>query len=129
MNYEIEYQKDFKNIEKNFLEIIEILKRKEEVTEYLAKIFRNLGCNVLIVTEYLDEDGDISYKSSNDKYGLKYDANYGFVSDIGLYQIAVDLDSHILKEDQEYDVIIYIEKQVKDYEVAEGKTSFLNKVH
>ena len=75
MNYEIEYQKDFKNIEKNFLEIIEILKRKEEVTEYLAKIFRNLGCNVLIVTEYLDEDGDIAYKSSNDKYGLKYDAN------------------------------------------------------
>ena len=54
MNYEIEYQKDFKNIEKNFLEIIEILKRKEEVTEYLAKIFRNLGCNILIVTEYLD---------------------------------------------------------------------------
>lgn len=129
MNYEIEYQKDFKNIEKNFLEIIEILKRKEEVTEYLAKIFRNLGCNVLIVTEYLDEDGDIAYKSSNDKYGLKYDSNYGFISDIGLYQIAVDLDSHILKEDQEYDVIIYIEKQVKDYEVAEGKTSFLNKVH
>lgn len=129
MNYEIEYQKDFKNIEKNFLEIIEILKRKEEVTEYLAKIFRNLGCNVLIVTEYLDEDGDITYKSSNDKYGLKYDSNYGFISDIGLYQIAVDLDSHILKEDQEYDVIIYVEKQVKDYEVAEGKTSFLNKVH
>lgn len=129
MNYEIEYQKDFKNIEKNFEEIIEILKRKEEVTEYLAKLFRNLGCNVLIVTEYLDEDGDIVYKSSNDKYGLKYDANYGFVSDIGLYQIAVDLDSHILKEDQEYDVIIYVEKQVKDYEVAEGKTSFLNKVH
>lgn len=129
MNYEIEYQKDFKNIEKNFLEIIEILKRKEEVTEYLAKIFRNLGCNVLIVTEYLDEDEDIAYKSSNDKYGLKYDSNYGFISDIGLYQIAVDLDSHILKEDQEYDVIIYIEKQVKDYEVAEGKTSFLNKVH
>lgn len=129
MNYEIEYQKDFKNIEKNFLEIIEILKRKEEVTEYLAKIFRNLGCNVLIVTEYLDEDGDIAYKSSNDKYGLKYDSNYGFISDIGLYQIAVDLDSHILKEDQEYDVIIYVEKQVKDYEVAEGKTSFLNKVH
>lgn len=129
MNYEIEYQKDFKNIEKNFEEILEILKRKEEVTEYLAKIFRNLGCNVLIVTEYLDEDGDIVYKSSNDKYGLKYDSNYGFVSDIGLYQIAVDLDSHILKEDQEYDVIIYIEKQVKDYEVAEGKTSFLNKVH
>lgn len=129
MNYEIEYQKDFKNIEKNFLEIIEILKRKEEVTEYLAKIFRNLGCNVLIVTEYLDEDGDIAYKSSNDKYGLKYDSNYGFISDIGLYQIAVDLDSHILKEDQEYDVIIYVEKQVKDYEVVEGKTSFLNKVH
>lgn len=129
MNYEIEYQKDFKNIEKNFLEIIEILKRKEEVTEYLAKIFRNLGCNILIVTEYLDEDGDIEYKSSNDKYGLKYDSNYGFISDIGLYQIAVDLDSHILKEDQEYDVIIYVEKQVKDYEVAEGKTSFLNKVH
>lgn len=129
MNYEIEYQKDFKNIEKNFLEIIEILKRKEEVTEYLAKIFRNLGCNVLIVTEYLDEDGDIAYKSSNDKYGLKYDSNYGFISDIGLYQIAVDLDSHILKEDQEYDVIIYVEKELKDYEVAEGKTSFLNKVH
>lgn len=129
MNYEIEYQKDFKNIEKNFLEIIEILKRKEEVTEYLAKIFRNLGCNVLIVTEYLDEDGDIEYKSSNDKYGLKYDSNYGFISDIGLYQIAVDLDSHILKEDQEYDVIIYVEKELKDYEVAEGKTSFLNKVH
>lgn len=129
MNYEIEYQKDFKNIEKNFLEIIEILKRKEEVTEYLAKIFRNLGCNVLIVTEYLDEDGDIAYKSSNDKYGLKYDSNYGFISDIGLYQIAVDLDSHILKEDQEYDIIIYVEKQIKDYEVAEGKTSFLNKVH
>lgn len=129
MNYEIEYQKDFKNIEKNFLEIIEILKRKEEVTEYLAKIFRNLGCNVLIVTEYLDEDRDIAYKSSNDKYGLKYDSNYGFISDIGLYQIAVDLDSHILKEDQEYDVIIYVEKELKDYEVAEGKTSFLNKVH
>lgn len=129
MNYEIEYQKDFKNIEKNFLEIIEILKRKEEVTEYLAKIFRNLGCNVLIVTEYLDEDGDIAYKSSNDKYGLKYDSNYGFISDIGLYQVAVDLDSHILKEDQEYDVIIYVEKELKDYEVAEGKTSFLNKVH
>lgn len=129
MNYEIEYQKDFKNIEKNFLEIIEILKHKEEVTEYLAKIFRNLGCNVLIVTEYLDEDGDIAYKSSNDKYGLKYDSNYGFISDIGLYQIAVDLDSHILKEDQEYDVIIYVEKELKDYEVAEGKTSFLNKVH
>lgn len=129
MNYEIEYQKDFKNIEKNFLEIIEILKRKEEVTEYLAKIFRNLGCNVLIVTEYLDEDEDIAYKSSNDKYGLKYDSNYGFISDIGLYQIAVDLDSHILKEDQEYDVIIYVEKELKDYEVAEGKTSFLNKVH
>lgn len=129
MNYEIEYQKDFRNIEKNFLEIIEILKRKEEVTEYLAKIFRNLGCNVLIVTEYLDEDGDIAYKSSNDKYGLKYDSNYGFISDIGLYQIAVDLDSHILKEDQEYDVIIYVEKELKDYEVAEGKTSFLNKVH